>query len=190
MMRSLLSLATCLVIAVTTAPASGEKVLTAKDFFGVYVGQTISIEGEGLTPRDLSVTIKPPAGKFARSRDGGFNVSWTTVTKRRDGSKRRKSYSIDFIPSNRSGIYGSAMRRDMFGNPQPIDPLMGEEPFVWARLKGSTLTVHALLITDNGGYELQTYNRTLTNAGLRLEFRRFRNGERMKTITGLLKRKK
>ena len=108
----------------------------------------------------------------------GFNVSWTTITKRADGRKRKKSYSIDFSTSKRDGIYSSAMRRDMFGNRRPIDPLAGGVPFVWATLKGATLTVHALLITDDGGYELQSYRRTLVEKGLRLEFRRFRTARK------------
>lgn len=182
MMRFLLSLPVVILVVAAMSAARAEQTKNIEDFYGSYVGQSISVEGEGLTPRDLSVKIK--------SAEGGFNVSWTTITKRVDGTKRKKSYSIDFAVSKRKGIYSSAMRRDMFGNRRPIDPLAGGVPFVWATLKGSSLTVHALLITDDGGYELQSYVRTLTDEGLRLEFNRFRNGKAMRTITGELKRQK
>jgi hypothetical protein len=151
-------------------------------FYGVYAGQSISAKGEGLSARDLSVEIKPAKG--------GFNLSWTTVTHKRSGAPSRKSYSIDFSKSPRKGIWGSAQRRDAFGNMQPINPLHEGDPFVWATIKGDTLTVYALLITSNGGYELQTYARTLTAKGLQLTFTRLRNGERLKAISGVLVKKK
>lgn len=169
-----------LALPATAARAAEDSPISA--FLGVYEGQSISTEGEGLSARDLSVKISP--------RRGGFNLSWTTVTHRADKDISRKDYSIDFIPSPRKGIYSSAMREDMFGSRRPIDPLAKGDPFVWATIQGKTLVVHALLITDDGGYELQTYERTLTAEGLSLKFTRFRDGERLKLITGLLAKKK
>ena len=80
------------------------------------------------------------------------------------------------------------MRRDAFGHSEPLDPLKGE-PYVWADIEGPTLRVHALLITDDGGYEMQVYRRTLTADGMTLEFSRNRNGKELKTIYGNLQRK-
>ena len=62
------------------------------------------------------------------------------------------------------------------------DPMKGD-PYVWSRVVGDTLTVYALLIDEDGGYEMQEYNRTLTEKGLHLEYERVRNGEKLKTIT-------
>lgn len=152
------------------------------DFFGAYRGQSISVTGEGLSARDLNVAIK----KTKR----GFNLSWTTVTRKKNQSAKRKSYSIDFSKSPRKNMWGSAVRRDAFGNMQPINPLREGDPFVWATLKGDTLTVYALIITTAGGYELQTYARTLTADGMKLDFTRLRDGEKLKAITGVLIKKK
>jgi hypothetical protein len=149
------------------------------DFFGEYAGESISETDDGLSARDLSVTIKP-------WRSAGFTVEWTTVI-RAGGGTRRQSYSIDFQPSPRPGIYGSAMRNDLFGGEAPLDPLKGE-PYVWARIDGDTLTVYSLLITDDGGYEIQQFDRTLTEGGMRLAFTRVRDGEKLRTINGTLKR--
>ena len=73
---------------------------------------------------------------------------------------------------------------------RPINPLNEGDPFVWATIKGDTLTVYALLITEAGGYELQTYARTLTADGMRLSFTRLRDGQQLKAITGVLLKKK
>jgi len=181
------ALACIMVLATTIAfnlaamgPAAAES-KKISDFFGVYSGQSISATGEGLSARDLSVTIK-------RTGDG-FNVSWTTVTHRADKSASRKSYSIDFAKSARKNVWGSAVRKDAFGNMRPVNPLNEGEVFVWATLRKSTLTIYALLIADDGGYELQTYARMLTAKGMNLRFTRLRDGEKQRAITGVLIKK-
>jgi hypothetical protein len=80
------------------------------------------------------------------------------------------------------------MHKDMFGQSEPLDPIKGE-PYFWADIHGATLTVRALLIGDDGGYEIQVYRRTLTPDGMALKFTRNRNGTELKTIYGLLQRK-
>jgi hypothetical protein len=156
------------------APASFER------FFGEYEGEAIS-EGDGeVTKRDLRVTIAP--------YENGFNVTWVAITQRPDGTLKRKEYSINFSPSSRENIFRSAMRKDLFGQAVPLDPLEGD-PYVWARIEGDTLSVHALLIAETGGYELQAYNRTLIEGGLRLEYSRVRDGKVLRTVTGVLTRR-
>jgi hypothetical protein len=148
-------------------------------FFGEYMGQSISTADSGLSKRDLSVSIAPTRK--------GFSVKWTTITYRSDGSTKRKTYKINFLATGRSNIYASAMKQNKFGGQVPLDPLKGE-PYVWSRITGKTLTVNALLINDDGRYEMQTYDRTLTDKGLDLKFSRIRDGKVLKTITGTLHR--
>lgn len=150
-----------------------------QSFFGAYEGESISVSDESLGKRDLAIAIVP--------RKNGFNLTWTTITYADKPEGVRKTYSIDFMPTRHRNLYASAMRTDMFGNRVPLNPLEGD-PFVWATLQGKTLSVYALLITPAGGYEMQTYHRTLTNQGLHLEFSRIRNGEPQKFITGTLLR--
>ncbi|MCG8509874.1 MAG: hypothetical protein MI741_11665 [Rhodospirillales bacterium] len=161
------------------AVAAGDAVAIDR-FFGRYSGQAISSTEEGLSKRDLSVRIRD-AGK------GAFTLDWITFTRKDDGRRKRKSYSITFRPTHRDNVFGSAMRNDKFGNAVPLDPLKGE-PYVWARIDGKTLTVYAMHIIESGGYEMQEYARTLSDEGLGLRFSRVRNGERLKLITGSLKR--
>ena len=48
----------------------------------------------------------------------------------------------------------------MFGHQVPLDPLKGD-PYVWCRIVGRVLTLYSLQITDDGGYDLQIYERTV-----------------------------
>jgi len=153
-----------------------------EEFYGDYEGQSISETGEGLSKRDLAVSIKPDEDKKK-----GFVVDWTTVTQKSGGETNRKSYSIKFRPTKRPNIYGSAMRPNLFGKTVPLDPLQGE-PYVWAKLEVRTLTVYAMLITDDGSYEMQVYHRILTDNGMDLKFRRFREDGALKQIDGKLKK--
>ena len=179
-MRGLYGLTLAAVLLV--AAASG--LMAAPDqaiapFIGEYVGRTIQAPNEPLSPRDLSIKIEAKG-------DDGFTLEWTTVIHDANGA-RRQAYSIEFSPSSRKGTFSSAMRRDMFGHSEPLDPLKGD-PYVWAHIAGPVLTVRALLINDDGGYEIQVYRRTLTASGLSLAFTRNRDGTPLKTIYGALDR--
>jgi hypothetical protein len=149
-------------------------------FIGDYVGRSLQAPNEPLSPRDLSIKISPHGER-------GFTLEWTTLI-HDGGGERRQTYSIDFTPSQRRGIFASAMHRDAFGHSGPMDPLQGE-PYVWAAITGKTLTVHAMLITDDGGYEMQVYRRTLNADGMALSFSRNRDGQKLKTVYGVLARK-
>lgn len=149
-------------------------------FVGMYHGETIEhAEGE-LQARDLDVVIE--------KTERGFVVDWSTVIHKPDGREKNVSLNIEFYSTERPDIYGSAMRSGLFGKRIPNDPLKGE-PFFWARIVDKTLTIHALYITDEGGYEMQVYERKLDGDGnMDLVFRRFRDGEQIRDVTGKLTR--
>ncbi|MFC6686410.1 hypothetical protein [Jhaorihella thermophila] len=162
------------------SPASSRHGAPIEDFVGDYVGEAMMVTADGETQRrDLSVRI--------RETEDGFSVKWTTITYKAEGRTKQKTYEIEFLPTDRHWIYSAAMRRNVFGHEVPLDPMKGE-PFVWARIMGKTLTVYSLFIDDMGGYELQQYDRTLADGGLQLEFKRFRNGEMMRSVTAFLER--
>ena len=171
-----------LLILLVLACLFGARPATARDqsidaFFGTYEGTSISDTTEGLSARDMKVSIAPTKR--------GFNVTWNTTTHKADGRLKVKTYSIDFEPTKRKGIFGSEMRRNKFGDRVPLDPL-GGAPYVWARIIGNVLTVYSLHITIEGSYEMQVYHRTRTEEGLSIKFTRFSEGEPMKVITGTL----
>ena len=79
------------------------------------------------------------------------------------------------------------MKTNVFGGREALDPLKGD-PYVWARLDGMLLTIYALIINDEGGYEMQTYERELTERGMDLRFSRVSDGKILKSLRGVLER--
>jgi hypothetical protein len=148
-------------------------------FFGRYEGTAVAGGGNELSPRDISVSMAP--------KGNGFNLQWTVVIHKGSGKVKRVEYAIDFLPTKRIGLYRSGMRRNMFGQAVPLDPLKGD-PYVWARTEGDVLTVHALIITEDGGYELQIHKRSLTPDGMHLDYFRVKDNEILRTVTGDLKK--
>ncbi|WP_227269586.1 hypothetical protein [Roseobacter weihaiensis] len=150
-------------------------------FVGDYVGSADLISADGTTqPRDMSVQI--------RGTDEAFTVSWTSTSYRGDGSSKDKSYTIEFVPSDRTGVFSSAMTRNVFGHSVQLNPMKGE-PYVWSRIVGDTLSVYSLYVTEDGGYEIQEFDRTLAPGGLNLDFQRVRNGDIQRTVSTFLRRK-
>ncbi|MBE1282171.1 MAG: hypothetical protein GJ676_02560 [Rhodobacteraceae bacterium] len=149
-------------------------------FIGEYTGSAEIVYADGTKkPRDMSV-------KISESKDG-FTVEWVSTSYKSDGRQKSKSYSIDFLPSAREGIYSAAMTRNVFGHAVPLDPMKGE-PFVWGRITGDTLTVFSLFLDENGDYELQQFDRTLVEGGLMLDFVVFRDGAALRSLSTLLER--
>ncbi len=178
--KKALGLLGVLLIMCLVAPQSGQAA-SITPFVGDYHGTSIDNAEEELQARDLDVKIK-------ETDRGGFIIDWSTVIHKADGREKNVSLSIEFFATDRPDIYGSAMRSGLFGKRVPNDPLQGE-PFVWARIVDKTLTVHALYITDDGGYEMQVYERSLDEKGdMDLVFKRFRDGEPIRDVTGNLQR--
>lgn len=147
-------------------------------FIGSYIGSADVVDVDGTaTPRDMSVSIHETAK--------GFNVSWKTTTYKLDGRVKEQKFSVDFQQSDRPDVFSAAMKRNVFGHEVPLDPIKGE-PFVWGRIDGQTLTVFSLFINEQGGYELQQFDRTLTDGGLNLAFTRFINGEKSRSVETFL----
>jgi hypothetical protein len=178
LLRSLLSIL-ALILVVPSANAADPAISA---FYGHFEGKTLDSVGTELSPRDMAVDVEP-------HKKGGFKLTWTTVIKRDNGKVKRKTHTVSFAPSGVDNVYASAMRTNLFGKAVPLDPLKGD-PYVWATLRGKTLTVHAMVITEDHGYEMQTYHRTLSADGMELEFTRVRDDERLKDVRGTLVRKK
>jgi hypothetical protein len=169
------ALGVCLALAAAAAAPAAASDIDA--FFGEFEGETMADYGGQLRKRDLRVKISP--------HPNGFTVEWTSVTKMSNGKLKRKTYAIDFFPTRRDNIFRSGERTDMFGHAVPLDPLKGD-PFVWARLHEDTLTVFALHVLEDGGYEMQTYARTRIPTGLALVYSRVRDGKVLRTVESTL----
>ena len=122
--------------------SQGVPELPFSPFLGSYVGQTVFASDSGLTKRDLDVVV-------TRELDG-FALGWTTITRKPSGKVTRKKYIVAFKPTDRPGLYLPVDKVQGI----KLDPLKGD-PRVWARIKGNTMSVYAVLITDvNGGAKL------------------------------------
>ncbi len=180
MKRILIFAAALLVIipaAATTAVAAEDQPISA--FFGTFSGGGVAQNRDSIyfavTARDFDVTITPAPGN-------GFRINWTSVI-RRGGTPgqpkiRRKASTKTLASAETPGMFRGANS----GN-----PLDGQE-MCWGYIRGNTFTVFLMRVDKGGNYELQQYDRTLTDIGMELVFRSMHNGETVRTVTGRLVR--
>lgn len=145
-------------------------------FYGTYKGGGVAENRDsiyfGVTVRDFDVSIQP---------DGqGFRVDWATIIRRggdpNNPNVKRKSQSAIFLPTEKPGVYRAS---DL------ADPLQGGK-YAWARIQKQTLYIYALLIGDDGRYDMQIYERTIKPSGMDFVFHRVRDGEPVRTVKGKL----
>lgn len=161
----------------TVAFESAAEDLSIKAFSGTWSGSGLARNDEsdffGLTIRDLDVTIQPSGD--------GFVLGWTTVL--REGGDpnnpdvKRKSESVTFVPSARPGIY---VPQGGAGDP------VAQGRTMWAFIEGQTLTVSVVSVLDSGEFELQRYDRALTDLGMELEFIRTSGHGVSRAVSGRL----
>jgi len=145
-------------------------------FYGTWQGAGMAEDADSvyfaMTTRDFNVVVGP-AGN-------GFTVTWTTVIHSggdpNNPDIRRRETTLTFEPADRAGMYNATNS----GN--PVDG----EVLSWARIEDNTLSVFQMALNDSGGFELTSYDRTLTGLGMELDFRRLRDGEEVRKVTGRL----
>jgi hypothetical protein len=155
-------------LAVVIGLLTGAGVATADeaaiaDFYGEWQGVTAEVQGiGGVTPQDLSVTIRP---------DGtGFRMQWTELEIGSGGVAGRRDVRVSFDPTGQPGVFayreepGSMLER-LFASPATSNPLEGET-LLWARLVGPTLTVYSLALDHDGGFQLDRYEHTLQEGSM------------------------
>lgn len=159
-----------------TPPQAAAKDLPITAFYGKFSGGGIAHNADSeyfaMTTRDFDVVIKPEGG--------GVRVDWTSVI-RRGGDPlnpkiRRKMSSKILRPTSKPNVFHGS---------QSGNPLKGEE-LCWARVDGNTLTVFLMTVSKEGVYELQQYDRTLSGTGMKLLFRSWRDGDRLRSVSGRL----
>lgn len=159
-----------------TPQAVAAKNLTIDAFFGKFSGGGVAQNADSIyfsiTARDFDVDIRP--------QGSGFRIDWTSVIRRGgDPAKpkvRRRQSTKTLLPTGAPGVFHCS---------ESGDPLKGKE-LCWARIDGNTLTVFLMTISRNGVYELQQYDRTLSGSGMKLLFRSWRDGDRLRSVSGRL----
>lgn len=162
-----------------TDPAHAD---TVDPFIGTYVGtaQVFGDDGAVTETRDMDITIVKESG-------GGFRITWINVT-RIDGRRdvvgvRRRVDEVVLQPGDRDGVFLEKTRRSLFERRQKTDVISGD-PLRWGRIDGNRLGLFSLLVTEGGGYALQSYERILTEDGMDIEFSRIEDGTLIRRITG------
>ncbi|MCB1745296.1 MAG: hypothetical protein KDK91_33315 [Gammaproteobacteria bacterium] len=174
-----------LLLAVLACTCGSASAASIDAFYGIFEGETIIDEldegdqHEGTELRDLRVEIRPVKA--------GFEVIWQSLSRWESGRVKRRSFQIEFARHTSPGLYVAQMKKDLFGNLRPADPI-GEQPYVWAYLHGDVLSVSAFRVLDTGGYEVSIYDRQLVPGGLRLAYRRFEGPRLVKSLNAMLTR--
>jgi hypothetical protein len=162
-------------------PGSGRGLAAElSDFFGTFVGNAQEIEDSDPMSRDMDIVIGP-------FHDDGFQINWITVTKvdgRRDvPGVARTVQSVFFEPAADRNFFVEVEADNPFREREEMVPMSGHA-VRWASLDGDTLRVYSFVVLEDGRYELQIYNRTLTEVGLDIVFRRFDDGELARQVKG------
>jgi hypothetical protein len=152
-----------------------------KPFFGSYVGvATVEDSGGEVHHRDMDIVVQPYG-------DGGFRIDWINVTLvngRRDvpGVERRVQSTL-FEPVEDRDMYVEVEPENPFQEHAETSPMRGD-PVRWASIDGPRLHVYAFEVLADGTYELQIYDRILTDKGLDIHFERIVDGKLMRRISG------
>jgi len=76
---------------------------------------------------------------------------------------------MSFVESDTDGVYRRDFERDVFATRRDMSLIAGD-PLQWARVVGDTMFVYSFILNDDGTYGMHTYERTLDDMGLALEF--------------------
>jgi hypothetical protein len=152
-----------------------------KLFFGTYVGVAKVEDANGAVhQRDMDIEIQPYG-------DDGFRIDWINVTLvngRRDlpGVERRVQSTL-FEPVAGREMFVEVEAENPFQERAETQPMRGD-PVRWASIDGPRLHVYAFEVLEDGTYELQIYDRVLTDKGIDIAFQRIVDGELMRRISG------
>ena len=149
-------------------------------FFGTYVGNAQELSDTEPMARDMDIVIQP-------FHDNGFQIHWITVTKiggRRDvPGVERTVQSAFFEPAEDRSLFVEVEADNPFRERETKAPMSGHA-VRWASVDGETLHVYSFAVLEDGRYELQIYDRVLTDVGLDIVFRRFDDGVLVRQIKG------
>lgn len=171
---------TAMAVLLLLAGAGSAAAAEIQDFFGTYIGLAEYERADGSPEtREMDITIAP--------EKEGFRIEWIStqlVDGRRDlpGVVRRPQSAM-FTPGDLDGVFVQEEAYNPFKRRAAADPMAGQ-PLRWASIAGDSLRVNTFVIQPEGRYEVQFYDRTLTDTGLAIQFERIVDGEVVRRITG------
>lgn len=172
--------ASALGIGMVAAAAPAWAQAAIEDFAGTYVGRAQVLDGDGQVEeeRDMDIMIE--------TTSDGFTIDWINVSLvdgRRDvPGVERRAVSLTFREDS-PGRFVVERRRSLFERRKEGNMFDGA-PISWARLEDNKLGVFTLVVLNDGAYELQVYERILTDEGIDIDFVRLDEGVPARRIKG------
>ncbi|HAH08551.1 MAG TPA: hypothetical protein DCL48_00460, partial [Alphaproteobacteria bacterium] len=120
------------------------------------------VDGAETQSRDTDVEI-------SKAQDG-FKISWSTMRTEKDDQSQSvvKATSLTFRGTAKPTVFHGA---------DSGDPTKGKKA-VWAVITGKTLKISQFMLSDEGKWTMQVYERTLTTAtDMDSKFTRFEDGK-------------
>jgi hypothetical protein len=174
--------AALVLMALTLAAPAGVQAASLEPLFGTYVGvaEVEDIAKGDVRQRDMDIVIEP-------YKQGGFRIQWVNVSlvdgKRAVPGVERRVQTVLFEPAQDRGFFIEAAESSPFREREETRPMRGD-PVRWASLDDQGLHVYSFVVLEDGRYELQVNDRTLTDIGLDVSFQRIVDGAVMRRVTG------
>ena len=183
MRKAQLGLACAVALILALAAPVATAAASLEPFFGTYVGvaevKDVQDGGNSLR-RDMDIVIEP-------HKEGGFSIHWVNVSlvdgKRAVPGVERRVQTVLFEPAEDRGFFVEVAESSPFRERGEMQPMRGD-PVRWASLDEQGLHVYSFMVLEDGSYELQIYDRTLTDIGLDIRFQRIVDGELVREVTG------
>ena len=113
--------------------------------------------------------------KTAISRSPGARY-FVKKERRGDPKEVLKETTRTFVKTDRANFWKDSEGGDIYAG----------DTVSWAQLAQQTLTIYSMAISENGGYDMQVYKRTLTGLNMELDFTAIRDGAIRRTAKGQL----
>ena len=156
------------------------------DFVGTYLGYAEVWDAAGVSEgvREMTVMVEP-------YRRDGLSIRWMSIDlvdgRRDQAGVTFREDEVLLSHDDRDGFLSAETRYRPFEQERERRPLTGDV-VRWAQLDGPDLIVWSFLVLADGRYELQRYNRRLTEDGMALEFERVIDGVVDRRSTGFARR--
>jgi len=151
-------------------------------FLGNYVGQATveDLVTGNISMRHLDIEVVP-------NRQDGLRIDWITVElvngKRDQPGVKRWSQTALFAPSDGNNFLVDVGEISVFRERQEAIVIEGD-PIRWSRIDGDILHTFSFAVLEDGRYELQLYQRILTDFGMDIHFERIVDGKTVRRVIG------
>ena len=183
MRKAQLGLACAVALMLALAATAATAAASLEPFFGTYVGVAEVKnfrDGGDVLQRDMDIVIEP-------YKQGGFRIHWVNVSlvdgKRAVPGVERRVQTVLFEPAEDREFFVEVAESSPFRERGEMQPMRGD-PVRWASLDEQGLHVYSFMVLEDGRYELQIYDRALTDIGLDIRFQRIVDGELVREVTG------